>query len=210
MASRYVALILTCLSLLAVPATAAAKTTDASTLPCVTTGVVPPIGDCTPSPPKADPCGAVSVLPTAANLADVRKATLCLLNKERTSRRLAALTSNGALQKAATSYSLKMVDEGFFDHVSPGGSTLTSRIKGTSFLAGPLRSWTLGENIAWGSGGLATPERIVDAWMHSAGHRKNILTPGFKVIGIGIAPGAPTGSDISDAATYTTDFGARS
>ena len=140
----------------------------------------------------------------------MRKTALCLLNRERTSRGLAALKSNGALQNAAMAYSAKMVDDGFFDHVSPGGSTLTSRIKETSFLSGPLRSWALGENIAWGSGKLATPESIMDAWMHSAGHRKNILTPDFKVIGVGVAPGAPLPGGLSNAATYTTDFGTRS
>lgn len=36
---------------------------------------------------------------------------------------------------------------------------------------------TLGENIAAGRG---TPECVVDQWMHSEGHRANILNPVFK------------------------------
>ena len=40
--------------------------------------------------------------------------------------------------------------------------------------------------------------------MHSAGHRANILAREFRMIGIGVANGAPTGDR---GATYATDFG---
>ncbi len=68
------------------------------------------------------------------------------------------------------------------------------------------RGWTLGENIAWGSLQWSTPAAIVDMWMHSPGHRANILRPQFREIGIGIAVGAPQRC-VGGAATYTTDFG---
>jgi uncharacterized protein YkwD len=99
-----------------------------------------------------------------------------------------------------------MVRQRFFDHVSPGGSTMAQRIKRTNYLDG-RRGWSLGENLAWGSGSLATPAEIVDGWMHSAGHRRNILDAGFREIGIGIALGSPTGGA---GATYVNDFGSRS
>ena len=66
--------------------------------------------------------------------------------------------------------------------------------------------YTLGENIAWGSLRYSTPESIVRMWMHSPGHRANILRPQFRDIGIGIARGAPE-RGVHGAATYTTDFG---
>ena len=47
------------------------------------------------------------------------------------------------------------------------------------------------ENIAWGSGDTATPEAIVDAWMHSSGHRANILSRDFHDLGIGSRQGQP-------------------
>ena len=65
--------------------------------------------------------------------------------------------------------------------------------------------WSVGENLAWGSGTQATPTSIVAAWMHSAGHRANLLAARFHVIGIGIVSGAPMGSN--GGSTYTTDFG---
>lgn len=41
---------------------------------------------------------------------------------------------------------------------------------------------TAGENIAQGQ---RTPEEVVQAWMNSEGHRKNILSDKFTHIGVG-------------------------
>jgi uncharacterized protein YkwD len=102
-----------------------------------------------------------------------------------------------------------MVRENFFDHVSPGGSTLLSRVRrGTRYLRG-VRNFTLGENIAWGSGDYATPAETVKGWMESAGHRANILNRGFRHIGVGVMLGAPADDQGMPSATYTTDFGHR-
>jgi uncharacterized protein YkwD len=158
----------------------------------------------------ATPCADAGITPSKANTGQVRDATLCLLNQERTSRGLAPLKSNRLLLKVARRYSQLMVAERFFAHVSPGGSTLVKRVrKGTRYLRG-AHSWALGENIAWGSGRFATPANTVRAWMISPGHRRNILTPRFRHIGIGIATGAPFATHGLPAATYTTDFGRRS
>jgi uncharacterized protein YkwD len=43
--------------------------------------------------------------------------------------------------------------------------------------------------------------------MNSPPHRRNILTPGFRGIGLGIAVGSPRYR--GQGATYTTDFGYR-
>lgn len=164
-----------------------------------------------PASASAAPCADATIVPAAANVASVKKATLCLLNSERTARGLPRLSSNGQLGKAAQSFSASMVRHGFFDHVSPGGSTLNARVRGgTSYLRGSVRSWALGENLAWGSGELATPRQIVRSWMNSSGHRRNILDRRFRHVGIGVATGAPD-RDVQGqpAATYTTDFGTR-
>jgi uncharacterized protein YkwD len=131
-------------------------------------------------------------------------ATLCLLNAERSERGLAALTASATLDKAADGFAQDMVARRFFDHVSPGGGTMMDRIKAAGWV--PAGSWSAGENIAWGSGDLGTPASIVDGWMHSAGHRANILTAGFTQIGIGIADGAPRTGVQGTAGTYVTDF----
>jgi uncharacterized protein YkwD len=130
-------------------------------------------------------------------------ATLCLLNEQRADHGLKAFSESATLDRAADDYAADMVKRRFFDHVSPGGGTMMDRIKAAGWA--PSGSWSAGENIAWGSGSLATPASIVDGWMHSAGHRANILNESFSQIGIGVAPGAPQGG-IRGGGTYVTDF----
>jgi uncharacterized protein YkwD len=130
-------------------------------------------------------------------------ATLCLLNQQRAAHGLSAFSEATVLDKAADRFAADMVQRRFFDHVSPGGGTFMDRIKAAGWVSSG--SWSAGENIAWGSGGLATPASVVDGWMHSAGHRANILDGSFTQIGIGIADGAPQ-SGVRDGGTYVTDF----
>ena len=161
------------------------------------------------APAAAKPCPGGDAMPSSRNSASTRHSTLCLLNHERKMRGLRRLHPSLKLRSAAQAYSWAMVRNDFFDHVSPGGSTLVGRVRKTAYLAS-ARGWSLGENIAWGAGRLATPRETVRAWMHSAGHKHNILTARFTEIGIGIAPGAPVRlPDGMPAATYTTDFGSR-
>jgi uncharacterized protein YkwD len=134
-----------------------------------------------------------------------RRVLLCLLNRERRARGLRPLHSQTRLFKASFRHSRAMVKERFFAHVQPGGIGLTTRLLRTRYL--PSKAWIVGENIAWGRGAMDSPLNITRAWMHSTGHRANILKPGFRQIGVGIVPGVPTGS--RRGATYTTDFGAK-
>jgi uncharacterized protein YkwD len=50
---------------------------------------------------------------------------------------------------------------------------------------------------------------VFEGWMNSAPHRANILDPGFRDVGVGVARGYPMGAN-AGSATYTVDFGARS
>ncbi len=136
-------------------------------------------------------------------------ATLCLVNAQRTARGLRKLTSEPHLAAAADAFAQDMVTRQFFDHTSPGGGTMVDRLRSAGWLPAS-GSWSAGENIAWGTGGLSTPSRIVAGWMASPGHRANILQPSFRQIGVGIAAGAPVDGAGPDGATYVTDFGVRS
>jgi uncharacterized protein YkwD len=64
--------------------------------------------------------------------------------------------------------------------------------------------WRAGENIAWGTGRLGTVRSIFDAWMHSPGHRENILGR-YSQIGIGLEVGTLDGYD--GAAVWVQEFG---
>ena len=133
------------------------------------------------------------------------RATLCVLNAERARHDLRPLRLNRKLSRAARRHSRAMARKRFFSHTSPGGRTFVDRIRRTGYLHG-ARNWNIGENIAWGSGGLSAPRRIATAWMNSPGHRANILSRSFGSIGIGVARGTPSGGG---GAIYTTDFGRR-
>jgi uncharacterized protein YkwD len=159
-----------------------------------------------PSPAAAAGCGNGEANPHGGNLNSVEHTVLCLLNRERTKRGLSKLRSNKRLAKAATKHSKDMVRRNFFSHNSPGGASPTSRVKGAGYLRGSS-GFSVGENIAYGTGHYATPQSIVRSWMNSAGHKANILHRSFKEIGIGIALGAP--GQGRRGATYTTNFGAR-
>jgi uncharacterized protein YkwD len=82
-----------------------------------------------------------------------------------------------------------MVRQHFFDHTSPSGSTMVSRIKASAYLHGVV-SWRLGENLAWGTGSMATPRATLQAWMQSADHRANLLNRSLADVGTA-SPTAP-------------------
>lgn len=159
------------------------------------------------SPAVAASCPNADVQPAAGTLAAMRAATLCLLNAERAPRGLPALRENALLSRASQEYSQLMVDRQFFAHATPDGVGLKARLLGVGYILEDAY-WMVGENLAWGTGGMATPARIMESWMASPGHRDNILTAEFREVGLGVALGAPTSRTAPAAATYTTDFGA--
>ena len=179
------------------PALAGSRTSQV-TLPCVQ-GVT-----C----PKPSPCPNADLTPASGNLAKIERATLCLVNRQRTAHHLAKLRANRPLRAVARKYARQMVAQNFFEHVSPAGVTFVQRIEHSSYLQNAA-GWALGENLAWGQGSLATPRAIVRAWMHSPGHRANILDRTYSDAGMGVALGTPV-SGVARGATYANEFGHRS
>jgi uncharacterized protein YkwD len=151
-------------------------------------------------------CSGASQVPSAGGVAKARKATLCLLNKERAQAGLKSIRADQKLREAADTHSADLVARQFFDHVAPDGGTLTDRVDAVDYLKATTSSWMLAENIGWGSGSFASPKSMVRSWMESPGHRANILNPAVRDAGIGIAIGSPRGGD---GATYTLDLGRR-
>lgn len=149
-------------------------------------------------------CQGTDLQPVGSDLPVVRRAILCLLNHERADRGLTTLRIDRRLDAASVEHSADMVRRRYFDHVTPGGQDVVDRLREVGYVDS-RHAWHVGENIAWGTGDLATAAQIVDAWMHSPGHRANILDPDYREIGIGVELGNPqTGGG---GATYTTDFG---
>jgi uncharacterized protein YkwD len=145
-------------------------------------------------------CAGASSRPSPARTAQLSSTTLCLLNRERARHGLGRLHSNSALALAAWRHSRDMAQHSYFAH-----GDFVSRLQSAGYFRG-RRAWSVGENIAWGSGSNATPRSIVWMWMHSPPHRANILNGSFHEIGVGLVAGAPV-PRVRGAATYTTDFG---
>lgn len=160
-------------------------------------------------PPGAagEPCLGSELVPSAANIAQVREATLCLINEQREQHGELPLTENPRLQTAAQGHSEDMVARDYFEHTTPSGEAFSTRILATGYV--PRGSaYELGENIDVATLSLTTPAATVTAWMNSPEHRANILNGEFRETGVGIAPSAPAYfAEGQPGATYTQDFG---
>ena len=153
----------------------------------------------------ADQCANADIQPDPGNLSAVSDATLCLLNAERSDRGLKTLKPARQLQRAALGHGSDMVANSYFAHDGRNGSKPAQRVRATGYLS-KGGAWRIGENLAWGTGDLATPRAIMAAWMNSAGHRANILQPQYREIGFGVIAGNPSSRD-GAGATFVTEFG---
>ena len=133
--------------------------------------------------PKPVPTKAPGVLPPAG-VSQEEQQMLNLVNKARADAGLKPLAFDAQLQKVARLKAQDMVNKNYFSHQSPTYGSPFDMMKqfGVSFK-------TAGENIA----GNQTVERAFNAWMGSPGHKKNILTAGFNLTGIGIVNGSQYG-----------------
>ncbi len=78
-----------------------------------------------------------------------------------------------------------MADTGTLSHIGRNGSTFVARARAAGYAA------PAGENIAWG---YRTATEVMDAWMASPAHRRNILNCDARSIGTGVrhaADGTP-------------------
>lgn len=131
-------------------------------------------------------------LQTSVLTQDVLSAT----NEQRTENQKNTLHINALLTEAAQAKADDMAAKGYFSHVSPDGKKFTSWIQesGYDYLY-------VGENLAVKFTSLSS---LINAWMNSELHRKNILDDNFSETGIGIAEGEYKGKK---ATFYVQFFG---
>ena len=135
-----------------------------------------------------------------ASAAAQEKAILCLVNGARKGRGLAPLAAPASLARAADRKSGDILRCDEFSHEACGRE-FTYWFDQVGY-----HGCREGENIAYASGSYATPRTIFKLWMHSSGHRRNILGP-YREIGIGLRVGGLDGAD--DAHVWTQEFGNR-
>ena len=98
-----------------------------------------------------------------------------LVNEERAKAGLPALTVDRGAASAAQVRAKEI--ERSFSHTRPDGSSFNSALTeaGVNFSGA-------GENIAYGQN---SPEKVMEGWMNSSGHRANILNSSYTSIGVG-------------------------
>jgi uncharacterized protein YkwD len=111
------------------------------------------------------------------------EALVAAMNRERAANGLKPLRVNLELALAAEDRIHDLFAKHYFAHVSPDGMQpfVWADRRGYSYR-------TIGENLATG---YAVPDAVVDGWMHSPGHRANILGRDFDEVGVAIAEGSP-------------------
>lgn len=136
-----------------------------------------PVVEVEPTPPTIVGC--------TANAADMQSSVLSLVNEARSTARSCGDTLfdatepvswNDLLAAAAATHSNDMAQHNFFSHTGSDGSDLVQRVDAQAY------NWsTIGENIAAGQ---TTTKLVVDAWLDSPGHCKNLMNPKFKEIAV--------------------------
>lgn len=170
--------------------------------------VVPPTGpvasEVPPAPTTAPPpTVTASVVPTKKTTtsagsgytyADFEAEVFDLTNEQRAEAGCGKLRRDAKLAKAARAYSIDMAKDKHLDHTGLDGSSPGSRMEAAGY--DTSAGWA--ENIAYG---YQTPEAVMNGWMKSEGHRRNILDCNLKALGVGAAK-ASNGS-----LYWTQDFG---
>ncbi|WP_442271030.1 CAP domain-containing protein [Streptomyces sp. M-16] len=162
------------------PADQSAPTAEQPQAPQAPQPAQPPAATAAPAAPQASaaPSGPVAEV-------------VALVNKERAAVGCPAVTVNDKLTKAAQDHSADMAAHATMSHTGSDGSDPGRRITDAGYV------WrTYGENVAYG---YPTAAKVMEGWMNSPGHKRNILDCSYKEIGVGLSqPGQ----------YWTQDFGA--
>jgi uncharacterized protein YkwD len=158
--------------------------------------------------PMAGACPAAKRPAVSQTSLTAQRALRCLINHARKHRRLPRLRGDYYLAVAAQGHSDAMASQNFFGHDGMDG-TPVSRVRAAGYLASARGTWSVGENLGFGTGRLGSPMAIFRSWMRSPEHRSIILMRGWRQLGVGLSHGSPIGSDGPDMGTYTVDFGHR-
>jgi uncharacterized protein YkwD len=140
--------------------------------------------------------GAASarVAQEATPLPSLESALVSRINALRARHGLRRLGPSRMLARAARSYAQQLLAGGYFRH-----GTVERRLSGLS---------AVGENLAWVAG-TSSAERPVALWLASPPHRRNLLSPVWRRLGIGAVYGLGSGVYGRGPVTViVADFGA--
>ena len=93
------------------------------------------------------------------------------------------LTWNDILENAAIGHAQDMAINNYFSHDSKDGRSLKDRTDVAGYDEKGFQSFTIGENIAQGQQTIA---EVMDGWLKSEGHCRNLMNPAFKEVGVAL------------------------
>jgi uncharacterized protein YkwD len=145
----------------------------------------------------------------AASLSSLERGVLTDINALRASHNLPTLRLSASLTDAARAHSVEMETDGYFEHNSFDGTAFWKRIQ-SFYPTASFSFWSVGENLLWSSPDVDAHGALT-MWLNSPEHRKNMLDPRWREIGVSAvheaaAPGVYRGLDVT---IVTTDFGVR-
>lgn len=108
------------------------------------------------------------------------KEMLMMINKERQAKGLEALSIDFQLRQVARNHGIDMLKRGYFSHYTPEGVSPFDRL-----VIADITYEHAGENLALAPNVVLAMQGL----MGSEGHRKNILSPNFGRVGIGVIDG---------------------
>lgn len=114
---------------------------------------------------------------TPENVNQAVQQVIDLTNQQRKQNGLPALQTDTKLNSVAQKKSEDMQQNGYFSHTSPTYGSPFDMMRDFD-----ISYKSAGENIAQGQ---RTPQEVVQSWMNSEGHRRNILSKDFTHIGVG-------------------------
>ena len=140
-----------------------------------------PVEEETPTrePPIEEPEEDPAEEPVEDKITEFEREVVALVNEERRRIGLEPYSHNQNLSEVARTKSEDMRDNNYFSHQSPTYGSPFDMLNQFG-----IQYRTAGENIARGQ---RTPQEVVNSWMNSPGHRRNILSQEFTEIGVGFA-----------------------
>lgn len=139
---------------------------------------------------------------TSKNIRRARAAVLCLINDLRRNARARPLRTSSKLTKASVAHSRDMTRRKFFAHVGPGGPSIAKRLRKVRY-----RRSKIAENIGFVAN--ATPVDMLNVWIGSRPHLRNMTSSRWRYAGVGIVAKAPRRgvSRRARVATFTLKLG---
>jgi uncharacterized protein YkwD len=145
-------------------------------------------------PAAASSCAAATQL----------EAMVCLVNQTRAAHGLRGVRLSAPLRRSAELRANAIVRCRQFSH-TPCGQSFTSVFRAVGYGGG---RFSVGENLAWGSGSLGSAQHALSRWLASPSHRRTLLSRGWRELGVS-AVGATGLFGAGTSIVWVAQFGRR-